>query len=217
MFMTIPIETLLHSLDWRYATKKFDTRKKLSEEQLNLVKEALRKSPSSFGVQPWKFIIVNNQDLKNTLRSHAWNQTQISDASHIVVLCTPKKMTEDHIKKYISKVASIRDVPLENLKGYETSILQGIKNKSESELDSWMRSQVYIALGMLIANCATAGIDTCPMEGFSNEKFDEILKLDDLGLKSVVLCAVGFRDDSDKYAKLPKVRFDKKDLFIRRD
>ncbi|MBR9680436.1 MAG: NAD(P)H-dependent oxidoreductase [Candidatus Altiarchaeota archaeon] len=210
--MVINTSEIIKQLNWRYATKEFDTSKKLSNEQLELVFESLRLSPSSFGLQAWKFVVVSDQKLKVKLKPHAWNQSQITDASQIVVLCRLENLDKTYVKKYIEHAANTRGVHLENMKGYEQMILGGMKTKSEGEINEWMSKQVYIALGMLMANCAAVGIDACPIEGFDKKKFDEILELKTLGVTSQVVCAVGFRSNNDKYASMKKVRFDKEDI-----
>ncbi len=194
-------------LKWRYATKQFDPEKKIPETEFHEIIEALRLAPSSYGLQPWKFLVVKNVKLRNELRPHAWNQSQITDASHLVVLCVRKSMDPAYIARFVETLAKSRGVALEALKEYQQMMLGSTQKKSPAELLEWMRNQVYIALGLLLAECAYRKIDTCPMEGFNPVKFDEILRLQDSEFHSVVLCALGYRAGSDQHAANPKVRF----------
>ncbi len=202
------------SLNWRYATKKFDPTKKLNKSQLDSLMEALRLSPSSFGLQPWKFVVVENPSLRQELRKHAWNQDQITDAAVLIVLCAKTKVDAVYIKKFIATIAKTTQAPLESLVGYEKTMLGAMGAKTPEVISEWSKRQVYIALGMLLSACAQAGIDACPMEGFDPKKFDELLGLSQEGIESVVLCAVGYRSQDDHYANSKKVRFERKEVFI---
>ena len=195
-------------LEWRYATKKFDPVKKIAPADFTALLETLRLSPSSFGLQPWKFIVVTNDELRKTLKGHAWGQDQLTSASHLIVLCALKTMDEQYVKDFIVRVAQSRGVPAEALAGYEQMMLGFLKAKTPIEIRSWMERQVYIALGMLLSECAHRKIDACPMEGFDSKEFDKILGLSEQGLESIVLCAVGHRAADDSYAHAPKVRFE---------
>ena len=201
---------------WRYATKKFDTTKKISTQDFAELLEVLRFSPSSFGLQPWKFVIVQDPELRKKLRPYAWDQAQVTDAGALIVFCALKKMDEDYVKRYVNILAEVRGVTKESLLGYEQMITGFLKSKGPQAVSEWMKNQVYIALGVFLAECAHRQIDACPMEGFDAEKFDEILELSQEGLESVVLCAVGYRAHDDHYAALKKVRFENNELFIDR-
>ncbi|MEI7999206.1 MAG: NAD(P)H-dependent oxidoreductase [Candidatus Omnitrophota bacterium] len=201
-------------LNWRYATKKFDKAKKVSQQELTELLEALRLSPSSFGLQPWKFIVVKNEKLRQEIRKHSWDQPQVTDASDLVVLCSLKGIDENYIKDYVHRIAQIRDVAPESLAGYEQMMVGTIKGKTSLEISNWTKRQVYLALGMLLSACAQKGIDACPMEGFNSQKIDEILGLAQHGIESVVLCPVGYRAADDDNAGLKKVRFNKEEIFI---
>jgi nitroreductase len=204
------------TLTWRYATKLFDTKKKISESNLSDLKAALLFSPSSYGLQPWKFILITDSELRKKLREAAWNQPQVTDASHLIVLCVKTDVDEHHIKKYIDAIAQTRSVAKESLQEFESHILDSLKKKTATERIEWSRRQVYIALGFLLHAAAEKKIDACPMEGFDKEKFDEILGLQKEHLASVLLCPVGYRSSDDKYAHLKKVRFEEKDVFMER-
>jgi nitroreductase len=201
-------------LNWRYATKKFDPSKKISKQDLTRLLEALRFSPSSYGLQPWKFVIIHDPVLRKKLRPHAWDQPQVTDADTLIVFCVLKTMDEEYVKNYVDLIATVRGVTKESLSGYEQKIMSSLKGKGPEAISQWMKHQVYIALGVFLAECAHRKIDACPMEGFDPKKFDEILGLPKEGLESVVLCAIGYRASDDKYARSKKVRFDKKDVFI---
>lgn len=203
-------------LHWRYATKKFDPTRKVSKEALNELLEVLRLAPSSFGLQPWKFILVEDQNLRKEVRKYAWDQTQVTDASDLIVLCSLKTMDEVYIKSFVAQIAKSRGIAPEALAGYEQVMIGFAKGKSPQDLSNWMKKQVYIALGMLLYACAQKGIDSCPMEGFDSKKVDEVLGLGQEGLESVVFCPVGYRASDDTYAQHKKARFEQNEILIRK-
>ena len=205
-----------NDLNWRYATKKFDSSKKISKQEFAELLEVLRFSPSSCGLQPWKFIIVHDSVLRQKLRPHAHNQPQVTDADTLIIFCALKTMDEKYVKNYVDLMAKVRGVTKESLIGYEQMMLALIKSKNPEALSQWMKNQVYIALGFLLSECSHRKIDACPMEGFDHKKFDEILELPKEGLESVVLCAIGYRSVDDHYADLKKVRFNQNEVFIDR-
>lgn len=210
------IECMIDHLNWRYATKKFDPAKKIPKRELEGILEALRLAPSSYGLQPWKFILIEDEALRRDLKPHAKNQSQITDASNLIVLCALKTMDENYVKNYVTRIAKVRGVERGTLAAYEQTMLGSLRAKTPEALSLWMKKQVYIALGMLLAECAHRKIDACPMEGFSPKEFDEVLGLAKEGLESVVLCTIGYRAQDDKYAALAKVRFGKNEVFIQR-
>lgn len=199
---------------WRYATKKFDPSKKIPADELREILEALRLAPSSFGLQPWKFIVIADPDLRKGLRPYAWDQPQITEASHLVVLCAKKSMDEAAVKQYVELIDSTRHTDAQTLKSYEELMMGFVRRQSAEALSVWMKKQVYIALGFLLYECARRRIDACPMEGFDSQKFDEVLRLPEAGLESVVLCAMGYRSSEDRYAAQKKVRFAPDEVFI---
>lgn len=201
-------------LNWRYATQKFDPARKIPETEFLELLESLRLAPSSYGLQPWKFVVVRDEDLRKTLRKHAWNQPQITDASHLIVLCALRSIDAGYIKDLTKRTAQSRGVSPETLSKYEQGMLNSFKAMSAQSASEWMKRQVYLALGMLLTQCAYKKIDSCPMEGFDAKKFDEILDLGKLNLESVVLCPIGYRAKDDHYAGLKKVRFAKNEVFI---
>ena len=203
-------------LIWRYATQKFDPSKKIPEQEFQQLLHVLRMAPSSFGLQPWKFVVVRDEILRQELKKHAWNQPQITDASHLIVLCSLDTLDVSHIGHFVNRVAKTWEVERESLSGYEKKMQNSLKTQTPEMLSVWMKYQVYIALGMLLLECARRKIDSCPMEGFDPKGFDKVLNLKEEGITSVVLCPVGYRSQDDRYANLKKVRFEKEELFIER-
>lgn len=203
----------IKNLAWRYATKKYDTTKKLSDEQLHIIKESMRMSPSSFGVQPWAFVHVTSPEIRAKLKDAAWAQSPITDASELFVLCARTTFDEQYVDKFIEFTAGVQGITASDLAGYKNMIM-GMVAKSDEEKKEWMTRQVYIALGVALAVAAENHIDTTPIEGFQPQVFDEILGLSDMGLASRVVLTVGFRADDDKYKDGKKVRFPESDVFI---
>jgi nitroreductase len=212
----VPTDTLLHALHWRYATKKFDPAKKIPAADWQALEQALVLSPSSAGLQPWKFIIVTDPTVKARLRPAAWDQSQVADCSHFVVLAVRKDLGSEHVDRHIGRMAEVRGVAPESLGKFRQMITGNLdKARAEARLDIWQSHQVYIALGQFIASAALLGVDTCPMEGFDPAKFDEILGLPGTGFASVVCCAAGYRAADDKYATTKKVRFKPDEVIVR--
>jgi len=201
-------------LNWRYATKKFDPLKKISKQKFAELLEVLRLSPSSYGLQPWKFVVVHDPVLRSKLRPYARSQPQITDADTLIVFCVLKSMDEEYVKHYVDRIAQVRGVTKESILGYQQTMVDSLNGKSHDAISYWMKKQVYIALGFFLNECAHHKIDACPMEGFDPQKFDEVLELSKEGLESVVLCAIGYRADDDHYAELQKVRFNENEVFI---
>ncbi len=204
---------IIDALKWRYATKKFDTEKKLTVEQLAILKEALRLAPSSFGIQPWHFVVVENTDLRAQLRTVGYDQPQFTDASHLVVLATETKVDTVLIEKYLQSIATTKNIPLEHLTGFRGMLEGVIEAKGEAGAREWAARQVYIALGVLLTVAATLGIDAAPMEGFDPKAVDNILGLEERGLQSQVIVALGFRLAEDESALGPKVRYSEATVF----
>ena len=216
--MSHPISTatLLTALHWRYATKQFDPAKKIPPTDWHALEQALVLSPSSVGLQPWKFIVVTDPAMKARLKPAAWNQAQVTDCSHFVVLAVRKNLGPDHVDRHIGRMAEVRGVTTESLGKFREMVTGNLdKARAEARLDTWQAHQVYIALGQLLASAALLGVDTCPMEGFEPEEFDEILGLTGTGWASVVCCAAGYRSADDKYATTKKVRFKPEDVITR--
>lgn len=213
---TIERGQLLDQLNWRYATKQFDAGKKLSADDLEALESVLNLSPSSYGLQPWKFVVVEDPEVRAKLREVSWGQPQITDASQLIVLAAKKEFTEADIDAHLERTAEVNGVPVENLAAFRGMMVGGvIQAKTPEERAEWTKRQVYIPLGSLLTSAALMGIDACPMEGFDAAAYDEILGLGKLGYGSVALAAVGYRSAEDKYASAPKVRFPKEQVFLR--
>ena len=201
-------DQVLQLLHWRYATKKFDATKKISEEDWKTLEESLVLAPSSFGLQPWKFIVVTNPEIRQQLREHSWGQSQVVDASHLVVLALKKELNAADVDRYVEHMSEVRQVPVDSLQGLANTIKGFLTNPPYPiNLNEWAARQVYIALGQFMTSAALLGIDTCPMEGFNPAKYDEILGLAEQGYAAVVLCPAGYRAEDDKYAVMAKVRY----------
>lgn len=204
---------ILKSLHWRYATKKFDANKKLDKATYEKLEEAMRLSASSFGLQPWKFVVVTDPEIKKQLPAHSWGQMQPQDCSHLVVICRLNELTEDYVDHYVDAIATTRGVTKESMAAY-TDMMKGfLKNPADKHI--WMAKQCYIALGTLLTSAAALGVDACPMEGFDAAAYDRILGLEAKGCTSVVLCPLGYRAGDDKYAEAKKVRFCADETVIR--
>jgi nitroreductase len=203
---------IVESLEWRYATKKFDSNRKLDQATYKKLEDALRLSASSFGLQPWKFVVVTDPEIKKQLPAVSWGQTQPQDCSHLVVICRKDELTEQYVDDYVRKIATTRGVTMESLDSY-SQMMKGFLT-SPKDKKHWMELQCYIALGTLLAAAAHLGVDSCPMEGFDAAAYDRILGLEDKGCRSVVICPLGYRAEDDKYANVPKVRFDSDDVMI---
>jgi nitroreductase len=199
---------LLGQLHWRYAVKKFDPSRKLSAEHLKTLEEAVRHAPSSYGLQPWKCLVIGDAALRAKLRPAAYNQPQVTDASHLAVFCYKKTVTEADIDAYMKRIAEVRGMPVESLDGLRQHMVGDlVQGPRHHIIDVWTSRQVYIALGTLLTSAAMLGIDAGPMEGFDPKQFDQILGLAEQGLASVALCALGYRAADDPAAKHTKVRF----------
>ncbi|WP_074410189.1 MULTISPECIES: NAD(P)H-dependent oxidoreductase [Aquimarina] len=197
---------IIESLHWRYATKKFDTKQIVSQEKIDTLTEAFNLTATSYGLQPLKLVVIKNKDLQKELTSHSWNQQQVADASHVLVFCIEKTIGEQYISKYFDTVKEIRDTPEEILKPFKEQLVDSFTYKSPEEISNWAAKQAYLALGNILTVCAIEKIDSCPMEGFIPEKYDELLNLNDLGLTSVLVLPIGYRAEDDMFSELKKVR-----------
>lgn len=209
-------ETIHTQLKWRYATKKFDPARTISAEDWRVLEQVLVLTPSSFGMQPWKFFVVTDPKLKEQLPAVSWGQTQPKDCSHMVVLAARHPTDQTDIDRLIQRTAEVRGVAPESLAGFQKMLGGCLSNGSIGTIE-WSANQVYIALGQLMAVAAMMGIDTCPMEGIAPEKYDEILGIRAFGYTTCVGCALGYRADDDKYAQLAKVRYKTEEVITRLD
>lgn len=204
---------IINALNWRYAVKKFD-KKRIPQDKLDTIMEALRLTPSSLGLQAWKFVIVENKELREQLLPASMNQEQVVDASHLLVLTRNKDLSEGDVKKWTDFLAVERNMEDDKRDGFHQMILGYLNGQEEEAKGIWLDKQLYIALGNLMTVCALEGIDACPMEGFNPQQYDEILQLEEQGLKSVVVCPIGYRSEEDLYQHLAKVRYSKEDVFL---
>jgi nitroreductase len=208
-------EQLIHeSLQWRYATKRFDPNRKIAPATWQVLEESLRMTPSSFGLQPWHWIVVTDPAIRKQLQAHSWNQPQIVEASHLVVLASAKDISEDNIDSFLKLTADTRSIPVESLAGYRGMIVPFVKNLKHSQaLEAWTTRQVYIALGMLLSSAALLRVDACPMEGISPTQYDAILGLDKTNFSTRVACTLGYRASDDGSASAAKVRYPHAQVF----
>ena len=197
---------IINSLEWRYATKKFDASKKLSNKQIETLKKAFNLTPTSFGLQPMKMIVISNKELQEKFVEHSYFQRQVADASHLLILCIENNTTTENINAYFDMEKNIRKVDEEVISDFRKQLIEMYKSKSLEEIQQSAKYQTYIALGNLMTVCALEKIDACPMEGFVPEKIDELLNLKNLNLKSVLLLPVGFRAEDDIMTGMKKVR-----------
>lgn len=204
-------DQLIASLRWRYATKRFDASKKIPAHTWETLEQALILTPSSFGLQPWRFLVVRTPELRQKLREASWGQGQITDASHLVVFTVRSQNTPEDIDAYIRMVAEVRNQPVDSpsLQGYRKVVLAFEKRYSDAE---WNARQVYIALGNFMTSAALLGVDTCPLEGIDANQYDAILDLPRQGYTTAMVCAAGYRASDDKYAALPKIRFPRNEV-----
>jgi len=208
-------QTVTAALQWRYATKKFDSVKKIPGETWRALEDALALSPSSIGLQPWKFFVVTDQVMKERLVPAAHQQRQVAECSHFVVLTVRKNLGAEHVEKHIDRMVEVHGVVRESLARFGQMAIRNLDQaRAEGRLDVWQTHQIYIALGSFMTAAALLGVDTCPMEGFEPQKFDEILGLTGTDYGSVVACAAGYRSDDDKYATRKKVRFKREDVIV---
>jgi nitroreductase len=204
----------IESLKWRYAVKKFNNNKSLTETQINTLKDAFNLTATSYGLQPLKLVVLNNKMIQKELVAHSWNQSQVVDASHLLVICIPKQYSSEEVKKYFSLVQEIRNTPAEINQPFKEFLTAEIEKKTQEELFLWNKNQAYIALGNLLTICALEKIDSCPMEGFIPEKYNEVLKLDTHNLTATLVLPVGFRAEDDYMKDLKKVRKNIRDVVI---
>ncbi len=207
--------TLLSAQNFRYATKKFDPSFVIPEEQLHALRESLRLTASSFGLQPWKFIEVDSQEKRTALQAASWHQTQITQASKLFVLARPATFGKSDVAHFIDATAKARGIPVDSLVGYQQTMEGYIASMDTPAQEFWMEKQSYIALGNLLTSAALLGLDACPIEGISRPDYDRILGLEDLGLRSLVVCAIGRRAADDKYASLAKVRYPEEEVLLK--
>jgi nitroreductase len=210
--MSLPTpDEALGQLQWRYAVKQFDAAKKIPEATWDVLVRSLVLAPSSFGLQPWKFVVVDDPAIRKSLLGHAWGQAQVVDASRFVVLAVRKNVDLAFTDRNIARIGEVRGTPAASLAGLR-GMIGGFLGRPGFDVDAWSTHQVYIALGQFMATAAMLEIDTCPMEGIDPAKFDEVLGLTRTNFATRVAVAAGYRSATDKYSALPKVRFETRDV-----
>ena len=197
---------VIEQLRWRYATKKFDADKRLTSQQLELIKQAFDLTATSFGLQPLKLLIVSDKEIKKELVQYSFNQQMVGDCSHLLVFCVEDTIDSAYVKNYFKKVKAARATPDEILNPYREYLIQYVEGMKPDDAREWMTKQAYLAMGNLLTVCAMEKIDACPMEGFDPKGYDRLLGLQKLGLRSVLVMPIGFRAEDDLHSGLKKVR-----------
>ena len=206
-------QQLIDALQWRYATKVFDATKKIPNNVWSALEKSLVLTPTSYGLQPYRFIVVQDPAKREALLGHSWGQKQVVDCSHFVVLTARTEMKEADVEKLIARTSEIRGIPAEKLDFYRKMMLGDVVHGPRGQAaHEWAARQCYIALGNLMTAAAVLGVDGCPMEGINPPEYDKILGLTGSGYATVVALALGYRSAADKYASLPKVRYETADL-----
>lgn len=209
-------QQLIATLNWRYATKKFDPTRSIAPEIWGALEQSLVLTPSSIGLQPWRFLVVADPGVKEALVGASRGQTQPRDCSHFVVFAARRNLGVEHVDRHLARMAEVRGVTVDSLSRFRQMALDFLERaRAAGTLDVWQEHQVYIALGQFMAMAALMGVDTCPMEGIEPGKYDEILRLGGTGFHTAVACAAGYRAADDKYAAIPKVRFKAEEVIVR--
>jgi nitroreductase len=198
---------ILAALRWRYATKQFDSKRDIPDDLWDALEESLVLTPSSFGLQPWRFLVVRDPAVRARLKQESWNQPQVTDASHFVVFTARTGLEQADINAWIDCLAAVQGGTAEDYAPLKGMICGFAETMSQEARHAWNIRQVYIALGQLMAAAAMLGVDTCPMEGISAAAYDRILGLEGSGHATVVACALGYRIEDDKYAAAKKARY----------
>ncbi len=207
------METFIENQNWRYATKKFDSTKSISNNDLETLKEAIRLSASSYGLQPYKVFLIENKAIREQLKEFSWGQTQITDASHLFVFANYVDVQNDHIDNYIQNIATTRSLNVEDLQAFSDLMKAKLIDLPQDIQNNWTSKQTYLAMGNLLNAAAELKIDATPMEGFEPSKYNEILGLDKLGLNASLVVPVGYRHEEDYSQHYIKVRKSKEELF----
>ena len=207
---------IIKQLNWRYATKSFDTQRLVSDKDIEVITEAFNLTATSYGLQPLKLMVIKDKELQTELVPFSYNQKQVGEASHVLVFCIESQIDTAFITSYFDRVKSIRNTADSILDPFKTFLIEDFKTKSDTEKETWAIKQAYLALGNLMTVCATLHIDGCPMEGFSPSDYDTVLGLEALKLKSVLVMPIGYRAKDDFMADLKKVRRPIKETVIMR-
>ena len=206
------MSTYIDDLNWRYATKKFDANKEVSPQDLQTLLEAIQLTASSYGLQPYEILVIKDAALREKLKAHSWDQTQITDSSEVIVFANKTHITNNYIESYLKDIATTRNLKLEDLNGLKGMLESTIMKLNPEDQEAWAAKQAYIALGNLLSAAANLRIDTCPMEGFDVAKYDELLNLKEKGLTTAVIATIGYRSEEDTTQFAAKVRKSKEDL-----
>lgn len=210
-------EQTLQRLQWRYAVKSFDDTQKVPDDVWRVLEQSLLLAPSSFGLQPWKFIEVVDKNLREQLKAASWNQSQVIEADRYVVFTALRTLAEEDVDRFMLRTCDVRGMSPDAMKGYRNVIADFIKTGwAAKDLFGWNARQTYIALGQFMTAAAAMGIDTCPMEGIDMNGYDELLGLKDTRYSTLCACAVGYRSADDKYGAAPKVRYELDEILERR-
>lgn len=208
---------VLQRLQWRYAVKSFDTSKKIPDDAWQVLEQSLVLAPSSFGLQPWKFLVVEDGNLREQLRAASWNQSQVVEADRYVVFAALRTTTDHDVDRFMERTSEVRGTPVDSMVGYRNVIADFlVSGWAAKDLFGWNARQAYIALGQFMTAAAVMGIDTCPMEGIDMNGYDELLGLKDTRYAALCACAVGYRAADDKYGEAPKVRYPLDEVIERR-
>ena len=207
------MNNILEHRTWRYATKKFDGTKKISEKDLETLLEATRLSASSYGLQPYHVFVVTDPEIREKLKPVSWGQSQITDASHLIVFANVTDFGEELVDTYVQNASTTRNVPAESLKGYADFMKSKLLELPAETKNNWTTKQAYIAFSNMMQAAAELKIDTCPMEGFEHEAYNEILGLTEKDLNAAVVLAIGYRSEEDGTQHLAKVRKSREELF----
>jgi nitroreductase len=213
---TVSPQTLVERLEWRYAVKKFDATRKIPADVWTALERSLVLTPSSFGLQPWKFLVIESAKIREQLVAASWNQRQVVDASHVVVFAIRKNLGAADVERYVRRIVDVRGVPAASLDGYRKMMLGFVEQpRDHFDVDDWSARQVYIALGSFMTAAALLGVDACPMEGIVPVQYDGLLGLAPQGLATVVVCCAGYRAADDRTASAAKVRFPHDEVVVR--
>lgn len=200
---------------WRYATKKFDPNKIVDEDTVDQILDATNLSATSFGLQPFKFVVIKNQPLQDQLVASSYGQRQVADASHVIVIAARTDVDADYISQFIDLVESERGLPSGTMEDYKSIMTGTLTGMSADAMREWTAKQAYLALGTILAACAMLKIDACPMEGFVSTEYNATLGLAEHNLDAVVVVPIGFRAEDDINQNEKKVRRPLTEMVIR--
>jgi nitroreductase len=208
------VKNNIEHLKWRYAVKKFDSKRILPQEKIQGLKQAFNLTATSYGLQPIKMLVIKNKELQGQLVAHSYGQQQVGEASHVLVICIEGRIDREYITKYFEQVKKIRGTNDDVLDPFKDSLVENFSKKEAKEVRRWATNQAYLALGNLLSFCGLEEIDSCPMEGFMPKEYDRLLRLDTLGLNSVLVLPVGYRAEDDMFSEMKKVRKNIDDIII---